>query len=191
MEEKKYYISFIHLFPLLFLLWIIIDFLMKWIFFGVVGSLIMGESLSWSVLINNLENSFYVALNFTNSGFGPLFAFIPIAIVTNFFILFSPVRMTENGFIASKREQYIRSSEYDDRTGEKRFVVTRRAVINWDDIYDAKLKKILWFQYLKIYCKYDVKKRIPLSVKNKTMFIEDLKKYVPYNNPLINHITNL
>jgi len=191
MEEKKYYISFIHLFPFLCLLWIVIDFVLKWIFMGIVGSLMMSESLSWSVFINNLDKSFNDAFYFISSGFGPLFAFIPIAIITNLFILFSPVRMTENGFIASKREQYIISNEFDDRTGEKRYNVTRKAVINWDDIYDVKLKKILWFQYLKIYCKNDVKKRIPLSVKDKTMFIEDLKKYVPNNNPLINYITTL
>ena len=101
---------------------------------------------------------------------------IIMTIVTAIIFIMSPIKINENGFIIKNQQS--------------RTFYTEWKVIKWDDIYAVKPISLLCFEYLQLFCKGRVKPLwIPLSVRNDSMFIEDLIKYVPDENPLKDYIT--
>lgn len=106
--------------------------------------------------------------NFTGVSLGGL---IPLALLTAILVIMNPVKINEGGFIVKSKGA--------------RTVFTKWEVINWNDIYGIKLTTIIFFYYIRIFCKGRVKPIwIPLSVSNKSKFVEDLIRYIPDENPL-------
>jgi len=106
--------------------------------------------------------------NFTGVSLGGL---IPLALLTAILVIMNPVKINEGGFIVKSKGT--------------RTVFTKWEVINWNDIYGIKLTTIIFFYYIRIFCKGRVKPIwIPLSVSNKSKFVEDLIRYIPDENPL-------
>ncbi|MEN2776938.1 hypothetical protein [Acetivibrio clariflavus] len=105
-----------------------------------------------------------------------LIGLIIMALTTVIIFITNPIKINENGLIVKNQQSGALYNNW--------------VLINWDDIYSVKPITLICFKYLQLFCKgHGRPVWIPLSVMKKSMFIEDLVRYVPDENPLKNYIT--
>lgn len=134
-------------------------FLLLYLIWGIITAIAMVVNPSWDTLIG--------------MAIGGL---IPIAVFTLTFILINPVRISENGFIVKEQKQ--------------RAIYTKWQALSWNDIYSIKPINLIFFQYISVFAKgYPKPIMVPLSVGKKSIFIDELIRYVPDENPLKVYLT--